>query len=81
MKRAALTVAGSEHLGLPEVFPQLDSIEVCLGWFGRWTRPLRTTTALTAPLLRSATARAAVTRLSSGSRDRTASRTSDGRSW
>jgi hypothetical protein len=64
MKRAALTVAGSEHLGLPEVFPQLDSVDVCLGWFGRWTRPLRTTTALTAPLLRSETARAAVTRLS-----------------
>src|SRR6266508_3197479 len=63
MKRAALTVAGSEHLGLPEVFPQLDSVDVCLGWFGRWTRPLRTTTALTAPLLRSETARAAVTRL------------------
>ena len=37
---------------------------MCLGWFGRWTRPLRTATTLTAPLLRSATARAAVTRLS-----------------
>jgi hypothetical protein len=35
-----------------------------MGWFGRWTRPLRTATTLTAPLLRSATARAAVTRLS-----------------
>jgi hypothetical protein len=62
--RAALTVAGSEHLGLPEAFPELDSVDVCLGWFGRWTRPLRTATTLTAPLLRSATARAAVTRLS-----------------
>ena len=62
--RAALTVAGSEHLGLPEAFPQLDSVDVCLGWFGRWTRPLGMATALTAPLLRSATARAAVTRLS-----------------
>jgi hypothetical protein len=62
--RAALTVAGSEHLGLPEAFPQLDSVDVFLGWFGRWTRPLRTATTLTAPLLRSATARAAVTRLS-----------------
>jgi Saccharopine dehydrogenase NADP binding domain len=63
-QRAALTVAGSEHLGLPEAFPQLDSVDVCLGWFGRWTRPLRTATTLTAPLLRSATARAAMTRLS-----------------
>ncbi len=37
---------------------------MCMGWFGRWTRPVRTATTLTAPLLRSATARAAVTRLS-----------------
>jgi hypothetical protein len=64
MTRAALSVAGSEHLGLPEVFPQLESVEVCLGWFGRWTRPVQRATALTAPLLRSAKARAAVTRLS-----------------
>ena len=64
MTRAALTVAGSEHLGLPEVFPQLESVDVCLGWFGRWTRPVRRATTLTAPLLRSAKARAAVTRLS-----------------
>jgi short subunit dehydrogenase-like uncharacterized protein len=64
VRRSALTIGGSEHLGLPEVFPQLDSVDVCMGWFGRWTRPLRTATTLTAPLLRSATARAAVTRLS-----------------
>jgi short subunit dehydrogenase-like uncharacterized protein len=63
-KRAALTVAGSEHLGLPEVFSQLESVDVCMGWFGRWTRPVRAATTLTAPLLRSANARAAVTRLS-----------------
>jgi short subunit dehydrogenase-like uncharacterized protein len=64
VKRAAMTVAGSEHLGLPEVFPQLDSVDVCMGWFGRWTRPLRTAATLQAPLLRSAKARAALTRLS-----------------
>ncbi|HEV8164644.1 MAG TPA: hypothetical protein VGR74_09380, partial [Actinomycetota bacterium] len=64
VRRSALTVAGSEHLGLPEAFPQLDSVDVCLGWFGRWTRPNQTATTLTAPLLRSAKARAAVTRLS-----------------
>ena len=63
-KRAALTIGGSEHLGLPEVFPHLDSVDVCMGWFGWWTRPVRTATTLTAPLLRSAKARAAVTRLS-----------------
>jgi short subunit dehydrogenase-like uncharacterized protein len=64
VKRAALTVAGSEHLGLPESFPRLDSVEVCLGWFGRWTRPMQIAATLTAPLLRSARARATVTRLS-----------------
>ena len=39
VNRAAMTVGGSEHLGLPEVFPQLESVDVGLGWFGRWTRP------------------------------------------
>ena len=29
--RAALSVAGSEHLGLPEVFPQLDNVDVVHG--------------------------------------------------
>jgi hypothetical protein len=63
-KRAALTVTGSEHLGLPEVFSQLESIDVRMGWFGRWTRPVRAVTRVTVPLLRSAKARAAVKRLS-----------------
>ena len=64
VNRAAMTVAGSEHLGLPEVFAQLENIDVCMGWLGRWTRPIRTATALPAPLLRSAPARAALTWLS-----------------
>ena len=64
VRRPALTVGGSEHLGLPEAFPQLDSVNVCLGWFGRWTRPMQIAATLTAPLLRSARARATVTRLS-----------------
>jgi short subunit dehydrogenase-like uncharacterized protein len=64
VRRAGLTVAGSEHLGLPEAFPQLDSVDVCLGWFGRWTRPMQIATTLTAPLLGSAMARAALARLS-----------------
>jgi hypothetical protein len=51
------TVAVSEHLGLPEVFPELESVDVCMGWFGRWTRPIQITTTLTAPLLRSANPR------------------------
>ena len=62
--RAAMTVGGSEHLGLPEVFPQLESVEVGLGWFGRWTRPIRTASTLQAPVLRSAKVRAALKRRS-----------------
>jgi len=34
MTRAALSVAGSEHLGLPEVFPQLDNVDVYMGGSG-----------------------------------------------
>lgn len=64
VKRAVMTVPGSEHLGLPEVFPQLESVEVGLGWLGRWTRPVQIAAMLQAPLLRSAKVRAAVTRLS-----------------
>ncbi len=64
IKRAAMTVGGSEHLGLPEVFPQLESVDVSLGWFGRWTRPVQAASTLQAPLLRSAKVRAAVKRLS-----------------
>ena len=62
--RAAMTVGGSEHLGLPQVFPQLEGVDVGLGWFGRWTRPIRTASTLQAPLLRSAIVRAALKRLS-----------------
>ncbi|MDQ3943873.1 MAG: saccharopine dehydrogenase NADP-binding domain-containing protein [Actinomycetota bacterium] len=64
VKRAAMTVGGSEHLGLPEVFPQLESVDVGLGWFGHWTRPIRTASTLQAPLLRSAKVRAALKRRS-----------------
>ncbi|MFD3619871.1 saccharopine dehydrogenase NADP-binding domain-containing protein [Streptomyces sp. NPDC058676] len=64
VNRTAMTVPGSEHLGLPEVFPQLESVEVGLGWFGRWTRPVQIASTLQAPLLRSAKVRAALTRLS-----------------
>jgi short subunit dehydrogenase-like uncharacterized protein len=64
VNRPAMTVGGSEHLGLPEVFPQLESVEVGVGWLGRWTRLVQTAATLQAPLLRSAKVRAAVTRLS-----------------
>ena len=52
VKRTAMTVGGSEHLGLPEIFPGLESVDVNLGWFGRWTRVMRASAALTAPLVR-----------------------------
>ncbi|MER5981093.1 saccharopine dehydrogenase NADP-binding domain-containing protein [Streptomyces sp. NPDC001857] len=64
VERAAMTVPGTEHLGLPEVFPQLESVEVGLGWFGRWTRPVQIAATIQAPLLRSAKVRAALERWS-----------------
>ncbi|KXF51328.1 hypothetical protein AXA44_15070 [Rhodococcus sp. SC4] len=64
MNRAAMTVAGSEHLGLPEAFPQLESVDVCMGWFGRWTRPVQAVAALQAPLLRTPPGRTTLTWLS-----------------
>ncbi|WP_449352037.1 saccharopine dehydrogenase NADP-binding domain-containing protein [Streptomyces shaanxiensis] len=64
VKRTVMTVPGTEHLGLPEVFPQLQSVEVGLGWFGRWTRPVQIAATVQAPLLRTAKARAALERWS-----------------
>jgi short subunit dehydrogenase-like uncharacterized protein len=64
VRRSAMTVGGSEHLGLPEAFPHLDSVDVYLGWLGRATRPAQIIAALNAPLLRWSKARAAITRLS-----------------
>ncbi|MEU1481227.1 saccharopine dehydrogenase NADP-binding domain-containing protein [Streptomyces sp. NPDC005760] len=64
VKRTAMTVPGTEHLGLPEVYPQLESVEVGLGWFGRWTRPVQIAATIQAPLLRSAKVRAALERWS-----------------
>ncbi|MCT9083966.1 saccharopine dehydrogenase NADP-binding domain-containing protein [Streptomyces fulvoviolaceus] len=64
VKRSAMTVPGTEHLGLPAVFPRLESVEVGLGWLGRWTRPIQIAAALQAPLLRSAKVRAALARWS-----------------
>jgi hypothetical protein len=58
VKRAAMSVGGSEHLGLPESYPQLQTVDVYLGWLGRWTRPVRMVSTLMAPLTRSERARA-----------------------
>ena len=64
VRRSGMTVGGSEHLGLPEAFPDLDSVDVYLGWLGRWTRAMQISSTLNAPLLRSAKVRASLTRLS-----------------
>jgi putative NADH-flavin reductase len=52
VKRSAMSVGGSEHLGLPEAFPQLEQVDVFLGWFGRWTRPIQFASTLAAPVSR-----------------------------
>lgn len=58
VKRAAMSVGGSEHLGLPESYPQLQTVDVYLGWLGRWTRPVRAVSTLMAPFTRSDKAKA-----------------------
>ena len=39
--RDAASVGGSEHFTLPAVHPQLEEVNVYLGWFGALTRPLQ----------------------------------------
>jgi len=39
-ERPTITIGGSEHFGLPEVLPQLRSVDVGLGWFGPATTPI-----------------------------------------
>jgi hypothetical protein len=51
-----------------------------MGWFGRWTRPVRAATTVTAPLLRSAKAGAAVARPSKRLQGSHREPDSDGRS-
>ncbi len=63
VKRAAMSVGGSEHLGLPESFPQLQAVDVYLGWLGRWTRPVWAVSSLIAPFTRSEKARASLAKL------------------
>ena len=40
-RRAALSVGGSEHFGIPRAAPQVTDVNVYLGWFGRLSRPLQ----------------------------------------
>src|SRR3954470_6182138 len=40
-ERAAVSVGGSEHFGLPRVAPQLREVNAYLGWFGPGSRPMQ----------------------------------------
>ena len=40
-ERPAFSLGGTEHFGLPAVFPSLREVNVYLGWFGPLTRPLQ----------------------------------------
>jgi len=59
-ERAAMTIGGSEHFGIPEAFPQLQQIDVGLGWFGTATRPVQRVASALGPLGRTKTARRSV---------------------
>jgi short subunit dehydrogenase-like uncharacterized protein len=63
VKRAAMSVGGSEHLGLPESFPQLQAVDVYLGWLGHWTRPVWAVSSLMSPFMRSEKASASLAKL------------------
>jgi short subunit dehydrogenase-like uncharacterized protein len=40
-ERPAVSVGGAEHLGLPAAYPQLEEVNVYLGWFGPFARPMQ----------------------------------------
>jgi Saccharopine dehydrogenase NADP binding domain len=63
VRRWGLSVGGSEHFGLPESFPHLASVEVCLGWFGSATRPIAALAPLVAALARSSPGRQVMARI------------------
>jgi len=70
-ERQAISVGASEHFTLPRVFPQLEQVDVYLGWFGRRSRAMQKIGAVNAavtavPGVRSAL-RAATGRLVKGS--------------
>src|SRR4051812_38929931 len=78
--RPAVSVGGTEHLGLPESYPQLQGVEVYLGWFGRATRPLQIGVRLSAPLAGTAPMKAAMEALSTRLPGATREPDPDGRS-
>src|SRR4051794_35691336 len=40
-RRSGISLAGSEHLALPRVHPELEEVNVYLGWTGPLSRPLQ----------------------------------------
>lgn len=64
--RSAVTVGGSEHFGLPQSFPELESVEVCLGWFAGWSRPVQVLARTCGPILGSAAGRRVMTAVANG---------------
>jgi short subunit dehydrogenase-like uncharacterized protein len=51
-QRRAVTIAGSEHLFLPELHPGLRDVDVYLGWAGRYSPLIHAASPLAAGLLR-----------------------------
>jgi short subunit dehydrogenase-like uncharacterized protein len=50
--RQAVSIAGSEHLFLPKLFPALRDVHVYLGWAGRYSSLVRAASPVAAGLLR-----------------------------
>lgn len=55
--RPGITIGGSEHFGLPELFPELASVDVCMGWFNGWSLPVRVVSTALAPVIDTTLAR------------------------
>ena len=55
--RAGITIGGSEHFGLPELFPELESVEVCMGWFNGWSLPVQIVSTALSPVIDTALTR------------------------
>jgi short subunit dehydrogenase-like uncharacterized protein len=51
-QRPAVSIAMSEHLGLPQSYPRLRDVETYVGWFGNLSRPVQVQSAVTSTALR-----------------------------
>src|SRR5688500_9386906 len=59
-ERAAISVGGAEHFGLPAAFPGLREVNVYIGWFGPLARPLQASSLVGSYALRLPGVRAAL---------------------